>query len=439
MYYLEVLSSRMPFDRILYISPLHENSMLLPIIIVLLVFALIAIRQVGRVRLHIWQIMLGGAIAVLLTGQISPTEAVQAINIDVMLFLFGMFIIGRALEDSGYLSHLAYKFFRKARSIDQLLLFILLGMGMASAFLMNDTLAIIGTPVVLLLARRHLLPAKLVLLTLAFAVTIGSVMSPIGNPQNLLIALNGNIANPFTTFFKFLFIPTLINLFAAFLLLRLFYKNLFHKEVLNHSQEPIKDSRLAFLSKCSLILIILLIMVKIALVFSPFHFDLRLTYIALVSAAPIIILSDKRWPILKTIDWHTLIFFAAMFVLMESVWQSGVFQSALGGLPVNITSIPLILFVSTVLSQLISNVPLVALYLPMLMNAGISTTGMMALAAGSTIAGNLFILGAASNVIIIQNAEKSAGETLSFWDFAKVGIPLTLVNVLVYWGFLTWF
>lgn len=51
-------------------------------------------------------------------------------------------------------------------------------------------------------------------------------------------------------------------------------------------------------------------------------------------------------------------------------------------------------------------------------------------------AGNLFILGAASNVIIIQNAERKAGQTLSFVEFARAGIPLTLVNVLVYWMFL---
>jgi Na+/H+ antiporter NhaD/arsenite permease-like protein len=141
--------------------------------------------------------------------------------------------------------------------------------------------------------------------------------------------------------------------------------------------------------------------------------------------------------VVKKIDWRTLIFFVAMFVLMESVWESGFFQSVIAGLNLNITSIVAILLVSTLLSQLISNVPLVALYLPMLMNAGASTKELMALAAGSTIAGNLFILGAASNVIIIQNAEKKFGETLTFFDFAKIGIILTAINLLVYWLFLT--
>ena len=83
--------------------------------------------------------------------------------------------------------------------------------------------------------------------------------------------------------------------------------------------------------------------------------------------------------------------------------------------------------------QIISNVPFVALFQPLLINP--SAQDLMALAAGSTIAGNLFILGAASNVIIIQNAEKS-GETLTFLDFARVGVPLTALNVFVYWIFL---
>jgi len=92
--------------------------------------------------------------------------------------------------------------------------------------------------------------------------------------------------------------------------------------------------------------------------------------------------------------------------------------------------------VSVVLSQLISNVPLVALYLPVLIQIGASTKEMMALAAGSTIAGNFSILGAASNVIIIQNAEKGSGATLTFFEFVRIGTPLTVINVMVYWLFL---
>lgn len=199
---------------------------MISLIVLSIVFVLIAVRQLGNIRLQIWQIMLLGAVGVLATGQISPLEALKAINPDVMLFLFGVFIVGQALEESGYLSHLSYMFFKRAKSVSTLVLYILFGMGMLSAFLMNDTVAIIGTPVVLALAKNNDLEPKMLLLTLAFAVTIGSVTSPIGNPQNLLIALHDGIANPFITFFRYLLLPTVINLLVAYLLPCLLYRSI---------------------------------------------------------------------------------------------------------------------------------------------------------------------------------------------------------------------
>ena len=409
---------------------------MISVIILTVVFVLIAVRQVGKIKLQIWQIMLFGAASVLATGRISIYDALNAINLDVILFLFGMFIIGRAMEKSGYLAHLSYKLFKRAKTDNYLLFLVIFGFGFLSAILMNDTLAIVGAPVMLLLAKKHQIHAKILLLALAFAVTIGSVMSPIGNPQNLLIAVHGNINNPFVSFLKYLFIPTIINLFATYFLLKLFYKEHFKGRIIDHSQEPIRDHKLALLSKISLIMVVILIIIKIIFVFILPNLEFRLTYIALIAMLPIIIFSEKRITILRRIDWHTLIFFAAMFVLMESVWLSGFFQSILKELDFNLTSLPSILGISILLSQLISNVPMVALYMPMLITAGASSKALIALAAGSTIAGNLLILGAASNIIIIQNAEMRSKETITFLDFAKVGIPLTIINAIVYYIFL---
>jgi len=410
-----------------------------PIVILFTVFLLIAVRQVGRVRFEIWQIMAAGAAAVQLSGDIGPAEALRAVDLDVILFLFGMFAVGAALEISGYLAHLEYAFFKRAGSQDQLVLFVLLGTAFASAILMNDTLAVIGTPVVLLLAKKHKMSAKLLLLTLAFGITIGSVMSPIGNPQNLLVAVNGGVPAPFVTFLEYLFVPTLLNLSAAFFLLKIIYRKHFTAVSLVHSQEPIKDRELSGLSKISLAVLCAMIALKV-LVFILFPAaDFRLTYIALAAALPVLLFSPRRAEVLRRIDWSTLVFFAAMFILMKCVWNTGFFQGLLAQAGFDVASTPMILAVSVSLSQLISNVPLVALYLPALTHAGAGIPGMMALAAGSTIAGNLFILGAASNVIIIQNAEKKAGETLTFFEFARAGVPLTFINVIIYWTFLKFF
>lgn len=223
------------------------------LVILLAVFVLIAVRQVGSLKLDIWQMMLFGAVAVLLLGQISPSNALKAINWDVMLFLFGMFVVGEAMRESGYLSQVSYRIFRGVKNADQLVLMVLFGIGILSAFLMNDTLAIIGTPLVLHLAKKHKISPKLLLLALAFAITTGSVMSPIGNPQNLLIAIGGNVGNPFLTFLRHLAIPTLINLALAYALLKLFYRGEFRSEKpLVHSEGEISDSRLAGLSRISL-------------------------------------------------------------------------------------------------------------------------------------------------------------------------------------------
>ena len=410
---------------------------MISVVILLVVFSLIAVRQVGKIKLEIWQVMTFGALACLLTGQISPTNALMSINLDIILFLFGMFVVGVGLEESGYLSHMSYKIFKRAKTPDELIILILFVIGIASAFLMNDTLAIIGTPVVLHLSRKHNTSPKLLLLTLAFAVTIGSVMSPIGNPQNLLIALEGNIKNPFILFFKFLLVPTMLNLVIAFFVLRFFYKDNFHNGSLNHSEEPIKNKDLARLSKVSLYLIIIMVILKISIVTAGINIDFRLTYISLVASLPILILAKQKYEILKNVDWKTLIFFVSMFILMQSVWDSGFIQGIIGNMNINITNLLMIFIVSIVLSQFISNVPLVALYLPMLLEAGASSKEMVALAAGSTIAGNLFILGAASTVIIIQNAEKKSNETITFLEFAKVGIPLTILNTIVYYVYLS--
>jgi Na+/H+ antiporter NhaD/arsenite permease-like protein len=406
-----------------------------PIAVLVMVFVAISFRQVGRLRLRIWQAMGAGALAVLLSGDISPTDALRAIDSDVMLFLFGMFVVGEALVESGYLYTLAYHAFAGTRSTDALVLAVLFGAGLASALLMNDTLAIVGTPLMLRLAREHRLDARLLLLTLAFSVTTGSVMSPIGNPQNLLIALGSGIANPFVTFLTHLFVPTVLSLLATYGVLRLAFRKSFHGSPLVHERAGPGDPALARLARLSLGLIGLMVFAKVALVWAGAPWELRLSWIALAGALPILVASPRRARLLRRLDWSTLLFFAAMFVLTACVWQTGFLQQSIDRLDLDLTQPGSILGVSVLLSQLVSNVPLVALYLPLLQHAGVSEAGFLTLAAGSTIAGNLLILGAASNVIIVESADRR-GVHLSLLQFACVGIPVTALHVAIYWLFL---
>jgi len=403
----------------------------IPIVVLVVVFLLIAVRKVGNTSLCIWQVVLSGAAAVLVAGAITPADALLSINPDVMLFLFFMFVIGEALAESGYLYHLSYRLFSRAESVRHLVVLILAGGGILSALLMNDTLAVVGTPLMLYFARRHGISAKLLLLSLAFAITTGSVVSPIGNPQNLLIALSGGIGNPFVTFPLYLAVPTAISLLLAYIFLCRAFPGEFHRDPLVHRKEEIRDPALAALARLSLVLLVLLIAAKVAATVLVPDIEFRLTWIAVVAAMPVLIGSSRRFELVRRIDWATLVFFAGLFVLMASVWQSGFFQPLIEGSSLDLAAVPVIMTMSVVVSQFVSNVPFVALSLPVLAHLGTSTTGMMALAAGSTIAGNMLILGAASNVIVIQGAERG-GETLTFGEFARVGVPLTVAQAAVY-------
>ncbi len=143
---------------------LHDPS----ILTLLGVFALTAFRQVGSLRLQIWQIMTMGAVLALLVGQISPELALRAINIDIISFLFGAFCIGEALNMSGYLARIGSKIGSRVKNTDQLVLLVLFSTGTLSTIFMNYTLAVICTPLVLQFSRKYGISPKLMLFALAF-------------------------------------------------------------------------------------------------------------------------------------------------------------------------------------------------------------------------------------------------------------------------------
>lgn len=400
------------------------------------VLLLIAFRRCGPLRLAIWQIVLGGALLVVATGSLSLRSAWQAIDWEVIGFLFGVFVLGQALVESGLLERVSGRLLMRVRSIDGLLLAVLVGSGLASAVLMNDTLAVIGTPLMLTLARTHSVPPTALLLALAFGITIGSVMSPIGNPQNLLIALHGGIEHPFLVFFGTLALPTLLNLLLAWGVLRLTFRGSLHGNALVHAPALLRDAGLARVAVLGLGSMLAVIAIKVTMATMATPLEIPLWLVAAAAATPILLGSPQRKTIIAGIDWHTLIFFAALFVLVRAVFESGVVQEWLASETVWLIDVPRLLVGGTLLSQVVSNVPLVALALPFMQAPGTPAEAFLALSVGSTIAGNLTLMGAASNVIIVQAAERRGHHHLGFWRFFAVGAPLTLVNLIVYRFFL---
>ena len=408
--------------------------MTVPLVVLASVITLIAVRQVGGVRLRIWQVMVAGALGMLATGSIAPPEALRAIDLDVMLFLGGMFVVGRALEDSGVLAEASFRLFARARTTSALAALVVAGSGVASAVLMNDTVAIVGVPVVVALAQVHGLDPRPLLLGLAFGVTAGSVVSPIGNPQNLLVALEVG-DNPFLTFAGWLAVPTAIALALTYLALRLASPG--PASALEPLPTPaFAHSSFARVSRLAVVVLLALVVLRVVLVSIEGAPEVRLTVIALVPAALILALSRERVSIVRGVDWPTLAFFAALFVVVEAVDQASVTAEVVGSLGRRVAETPVILAISAGLSQLVSNVPLVALYLPTLSEVGAGSEAYMALAAGSTLAGNLTLIGAASNVIVVDVAERRFGVRIGFWEFTRIGAPLALAQIVVVWAWL---
>ncbi len=405
------------------------------VIILLIVLLTIASRRMTRVVIPIWAIMATGAITTLLFQQITPLDALAAIEPEVMFYLFGAFLISQAAEESGYLEHLTDQIFYYIDTGKQALLLIVFILGLSASLLMNDTIAIIGTPIILQLCKSQKNLIKPLLFALTFSITIGSALTPIGNPQNLLIAIKGEMVSPFVVFIKYLTIPTLLNLAVTYLFIYFIYRNRLNTSIEKPIPAPISDSHTVRLVKISLGMLIILVSMKVVMDFLHSKIQINFSYIALLSAVPIL-LSKQRWFFVKRLDWGTLVFFASTFILMQSAWDSGFFQANMNHFQISVTHIAAILLISIILSQFTSNVPLVALYLPLLMHHTHSNLSLLALAVGSTVAGNLSILGAASNIIIIQNSEKRGIKGFGFFEFIKFGAPLTLINLLIYAYFL---
>lgn len=429
------------------------------------VFALVYVLIIGRRRfgIPIWTSMTIGAAMMIGLQIIGIEQAFKSISIDVIGFLFGMFSIVSALDRSGVLKMLAIKMVVRAKNGFSLLMIFTVGMGSLAAFLVNDTVALLGIPLIIYVAKHAGIRPVVLLISLSFGITVGSAMTPIGNPQNLLIAINSGIQFPFISFLTILAVPTIINLFVTYFILRMYYRKELaavgsNKEnidsryaastsplsLIRETETPaIQDVRLAKLS-----VIILLSTISGFIVSEMLHFlgivDFGLSVVAMLGAAALYAVSNQRREILKSVDYTVLIFFAAIFIVTSAIWESGAVSMLMSGVPNPdrndiFQSNAVISAASIFLSQILSNVPFVALYNYVMIENGFTGEHVdqwMMLAAASTVAGNLTILGAASNIIIIEAAEARGVRAFTFLEFFKVGSIVTLANISVYYMFI---
>jgi Na+/H+ antiporter NhaD/arsenite permease-like protein len=413
--------------------------------LVILIYLITALVLRGRrPKTPIWSIMAFASFMTIAFRLLSVDEVVRAIDLDVILFLIGMFSLVGLANSSGLLDAIAYWIASRFKTSTGLIYGSTLLFGLLAAFVVNDTVALMGPPIAYTLSRIGGLDPRMMFLLLAFSLTIGSTMTPIGNPQNVLIAVESGVLAPFITFLKVLALPTILNLLAtAWILTWLFRVEERRIEVGVIPHEAIKNKRDALLAALGIVLTITLLVVNdlFELMGLP-HIESR-GLIPFVIAAGVYVYASNPRATLTSVDWGTIVFFMTMFITMEGVWRSGVLQPLLALiLPVKdtgFTGIVKVSIISILLSQVLSNVPFVKLFITYMKNLGYTgsdTSPWITLAMASTIAGNLTILGAASNVIVLEVLESRMGTTITFTEFLKIGAVVTIINTLIYIPFL---
>ncbi|AHC50659.1 arsenic resistance protein ArsB [Sulfolobus acidocaldarius SUSAZ] len=398
------------------------------LIIGIITYGLIISRSIIRVPL--WASMFFGGILMIVTGVITLQEAYSSVNLDVILFLMTLFMFSSALEVSGFLKFLAYKLVSRYKDPKKVLFYILFYAGILSNLVTNDGISSSWTPVVLEASKAMKVDELPFLYALAFGVTIGSVMMPTGNPQNLLILLESN--TPFLIFVAILLIPTMINfIISYFVLLLIFRKKLSNITVDdNLGNIQIQNKRLAYSS-----LILLAITIILFFVLSIYRIDIVLA--SLVTSSILLLVNKERREIIQKVDWSVIVFFIGLFIFTEGLVKGGIMDALYHIVPLP-TNTATIMASSVVLSQILSNVPLVAIYIQEMQKLGaVSILNWLALAAGSTIAGNFTILGAASNVIVSEASESRGGKGFSFLEFMKYALPILAVNFVVLYLFIS--
>ncbi len=398
----------------------------------------------------VWSLFVLGGAATILAGVLGPGAAAGVVydELPVLLFLLALFFFAEALREAGALDHLAHWLIGRARRPSDLPFVLFVGLGLVSALFINDALVLVGVPILVAVAARLRSDAKPLILVLAFSVTVGSTLTPFGNPQNLLIALAAGFPSPVATFLEYLGLPTAINLVVGGWFLGRVYRRSMppaddHFATVRAEAPPLfpeggwlrrlKEKPVLWAFPGTMIVLITVDLVA-AFTRGP---AVPIWAIALGGIGILLVASPRRVPIVKAVNWRILLLFVGLFVVVQGAVAGGIVSEIESILPIPGPGHPaaVLSLVGTTLvgSQAVSNVPWVGLQIPVLTGLGYSSTtpvAWMALAASSTLAGNVTFLGAASNLIVTETAERS-GLRITLGEFVRVGLPLTAITIAV--------
>jgi Na+/H+ antiporter NhaD/arsenite permease-like protein len=381
----------------------------------------VAIGRWPWLRMNRATIALVGATILIAGGAIPLEQAYRAVDWNTIVLLFAMMVLNVNLRIAGFFHRITAGVVRLAQTPRRLLALVIAVSGLLSAVFLNDTIALMMTPLVLELAlslRRNPLPYLVALVT---AANVGSVAAITGNPQNMLVGISSGIS--FVDFTLALAPVALAGLVVIWLVMIVVYRAEFRAEVLA-GEKTVPGEEDPVLLRKALLATGLMLAALVAGAPIP---------LAALAAAALLLISRRQQPehVFQEIDWSLLVFFAALFVVTGAIETTGLGHDLFAwmrpwadGGPAKLT------VVSVVLSNLVSNVPAVMLFRPVVPTLDHPHTAWLALAMATTLAGNLTLLGSVANLIVAEIARRR-GVRLSFTEYLKAGTPIAILTLIL--------
>ncbi len=390
---------------------------LLTALLVVGIYAAIAVGRVPYLRMNRAGIALVGAALLVLTGALTEAQAIQSLDMGTILLLGAMMVLNVNLRLSGFFRWVGVYTLRTARSPRMLLALVIVASGVLSALFLNDPVCLMFTPLVVELTlrlRRNPVPY---LVGLGAAANVGSVATITGNPQNIIIGQASGI--PYLEFFAYLGPVAAIGLLICWLVIVLVYRQEF-RTPLSRVELPAPRAYRPLLARTLGVTAALL---------AAFFLGVPIVT-ATCLAAGALMLSRLRPQKLLALDWDLLAFFAGLFVVTGAIEATGLSEALFEAVsPVLHSGIPAFTLITGVLSNAVSNVPAVLLMRPEIAAFPDPHQAWLVLAMASTLAGNFTLLGSAATLIVAEVAQVH-GARLGFVEYLKAGIPITVLTLL---------
>ena len=367
-------------------------------------------------------IALLGAALMLASGGVGIEDAARAIAFNTLALLLGLMILVGNLRLSGVFGLINGWVVTRARRPLQLLAAVIAASGVLSAFLLNDAICLVMTPIVLDIVVRLRRDPVPYLLAVAMASNIGSSATITGNPQNILIGSFSGM--PYGSFAAALSPVAAAGLVLTFGLIVLLHPHEFFGggPVLDLAPPRLRLSRpLAIKS----------LIVTVAMV-AAFFAGQPPAKVALIVAGFMLLTrrlrSDRLY---HEVDWPLLLMFAGLFVVVAGFEKALLTPDVVARVNhLRLDQVPVLSVVAAVMANLVSNVPAVLVLKPFVNALADPQRAWLTVAMASTLAGNLTILGSVANLIVVQGA-RSQGVAIGFWTYFRVGAPLTVLTILI--------